>query len=66
MKRSFTKSEKFLFLLCGGVIMLTGIWFLWDDYRLRMAAAQEKIESLEPRSTAAAAAAATAPAPALD
>jgi len=61
MKRSFTKSEKFLFLLCGGVILLTGIWFLWDDYQARMAAAQEKIESLEPRSTAAAAAAADAP-----
>jgi hypothetical protein len=61
MKRQFKRSEKVLLGLCGGVLLLTGLWFFHDDYTRRMAAAREKIENLGPRSAAAVAAASDAP-----
>ena len=61
MKRSLKRSEKILFALCGGVVALAGVWFLWNDHTSRMTAAREKIENLKPRFTAAVAAAADAP-----
>jgi hypothetical protein len=61
MKRQFKRSEKVLLGLCGGVLLLTGLWFFHDDYTKRMAAAREKIENLGPRSAAAVAAASDAP-----
>jgi hypothetical protein len=61
MKRSFKKSEKVLFALCGGLVACIGLYFLWSDYSGRMAAARDKIETLSPRFTAAMAAAGDAP-----
>jgi hypothetical protein len=61
MKRSFKKSEIVLFALCGGLVACLGLYFLWNDYATRMAAAREKIENLAPRFSAAMAAAADAP-----
>lgn len=61
MKRSLKKSEKLLLALCGGVVALVAGWFFWSDHTARIAAAQEKIENLAPRFTAAVAAAADAP-----
>jgi hypothetical protein len=61
MKRALKRSEKILLGICGGVVVLTGLWFFDDDCRTRMAAAQEKIDNLGPRSAAAVAAASDAP-----
>lgn len=61
MKRTFKKSEKVLFAFCGGLVACIGLYFLWDDYNTRMATAQEKIETLSPKFSAALAAAGDAP-----
>ncbi len=61
MKRSLTRSEKTLLALCVGVIALVAVFFLWRDHRGRLAAAQQKIENLQSRFTAAVAAAGDAP-----
>jgi len=61
MKRSLTKSEKTLLALCIGVVAIVGAFFLWRNHSTRMAAAQQKIENLQSRFTAAVAAAADAP-----
>lgn len=61
MKRSLKRSEKTLLALCGGVVALVAVWFLWSDHSARMTAAREKIDNLKPRFTAALAAAADAP-----
>jgi Tfp pilus assembly protein PilO len=61
MKRTLKKSEKLLLTLCGGVVALVGVWFYWSDHSSRLAVAQEKIDNLQPRFTAALAAAADAP-----
>ena len=61
MSRTFKSSEKILFALCGGVVLLVGVWFLSDIYTGRLKLAQEKIENLNPRFKAAVAAASDAP-----
>lgn len=61
MRRSLTKSEKTLLVLCGVVLAATGGLFAVRDYRTRMAAAQAKIAELEPRLAADAVVAADAP-----
>lgn len=61
MKRSLTPSEKWLAVICAGVVVLVGVFFLWRDHRVRVASAKEKIENLHARFTAAVAAAADAP-----
>jgi hypothetical protein len=61
MKRSLTKSEKTLFALCLVVLVAVGGFFVWRDHRARMTAAQEKIENLQSRFTAAVAASGDAP-----
>jgi hypothetical protein len=61
MKRTLTKSEKMLFIFCFSVIALVGGFFVWRNYRNRTIAAQEKIDNLQSRFTAAVAAAADAP-----
>lgn len=61
MRRRLTKSEKTLLALCLGVLVLVGGFFVWRNHRTRMAAAQEKIENLEARFTAAVAASGDAP-----
>jgi len=60
MKR-LTKSEKTLFALCIGVLVLVVAFFGWRNHRSRMIAAQEKIENLQSRYTAAVAASGDAP-----
>lgn len=60
MKR-LTKSEKTLFAMCIGVLVLVGAFFGWRNHRTRMAAAREKIENLQSRYTAAVAASGDAP-----
>ena len=60
MKR-LTKSEKTLFALCIGVLVLVAAFFVWRNHRSRMIAAKEKIENLESRYTAAVAASGDAP-----
>jgi hypothetical protein len=61
MKRSLTKSEKTLFAFCISVILVVGAFLLWRNHRARTVAAQDKIENLQSRFTAAVAAAADAP-----
>jgi Tfp pilus assembly protein PilO len=61
MTRSLTKSEKTLLVVCIAVITIVGSFFVWRNHRARMAAAQEKIENLQSRFTAAIAASADAP-----
>ncbi len=61
MRRSLTKSEKTLLALCIGVLFVVGGFFVWRNHRTRMTAAQEKIENLESRFTAAVAASGDAP-----
>ena len=61
MKRALTKSEKTLLALCLAVIVLVGAFFGWRDHRARTIAAQQKIENLQSRFTAAVAATADAP-----
>jgi hypothetical protein len=61
MRRSLTRSEKTLCALCAGVIATVGIFFLWHSHGARTIAAQEKIENLKSRFTAAVAAAGDAP-----
>jgi hypothetical protein len=61
MKRSLTKSEKTLFVLCLVVITAVGGFLLWRNHRARTNAARDKIELLSSRFTAAVAAAADAP-----
>ena len=61
MKRSFKKSEKILFATCGGLILCIGLYFVWNEYQTRMAAARDKIETLSPKFSAALAAAGDAP-----
>ena len=61
MRRSLTKSEKSLLALCIGVLVVVGGIFVWRNHRTRMTAAQEKIENLEARFTAAVAASGDAP-----
>jgi hypothetical protein len=60
MKR-LTKSEKTLFAMCIGVLVLVAVFFGWRNHRNRMTAAREKIENLESRYTAAVAASGDAP-----
>src|SRR3954447_18259588 len=60
MKR-LTQSEKTLFALCIGVLLAVGVFFTWRNHRARMTAAQEKIENLQSRFTAAVAASEDAP-----
>jgi len=60
MKR-LTKSEKTLLAMCVAVLVLVGAFFGWRNHRNRMAAAREKIETLESRYTAAVAASGDAP-----
>lgn len=59
--RALTKSEKTLFALCIAVIAIVAVFFGWRDHRARTLAAQEKIENLQSRFTAAVAASADAP-----
>ncbi|HEV7866258.1 MAG TPA: hypothetical protein VGO90_01150 [Chthoniobacteraceae bacterium] len=59
--RPLTTSEKTLFALCIAVIVLVGVVFAWRNHRARTIAAQEKIENLQSRFTAAVAASADAP-----
>ena len=61
MRRSLTKSEKTLLALCVSVLVLVVGFFGWKNHRSRMAAAQEKIENLQSRFTAAVAASGDAP-----
>ena len=61
MRRSLTKSEKTLFALCLAVLVLVVGFFVWKNHRTRLAAAQEKIENLQARFTAAVAASGDAP-----
>lgn len=61
MKRSLSKSEKTLVVLCVGVVGVVGSFFLWRNHCSRMASAQHRIENLQSRFTAAVAAAADAP-----
>ena len=61
MRRSLTKSEKTLFAVCIGVLLAVGVFFIWRDHRVRLAAAQEKIGNLKSRFTAAVAASGDAP-----
>jgi hypothetical protein len=61
MTRSLTKSEKRLFVLCVTVIAVIGTLFAWRNHRARMGAAQEKLENLQSRFTAAVAASGDAP-----
>jgi hypothetical protein len=61
MKRTFKKSEKVLFALCGLLVAGLGLYFLLNDYSTRMAAAKDKIETLTPKFSAALAAAGDAP-----
>src|SRR5262245_47596880 len=61
MKRTFKKSEKVLFAVCGGLVACIGLYFVWSEYTARMTAAQEKIETLTPKFSAALAAAGDAP-----
>jgi Tfp pilus assembly protein PilO len=59
--RALTKSEKTLFALCICVVVLVVAFFAWRDHRARTIAAQQKIENLQSRFTAAVAASADAP-----
>ena len=59
--RRLTPSEKRLTAVCIAVLVLVSTFFVWRDHRKRVAAAQEKIENLHTRFTAAVAAAADAP-----
>src|SRR5688500_5903155 len=59
--RRLTLSEKRLSSLCIALLVIVGTFFLWRDHRKRVAAAEEKIENLHSRFTAAVAAAADAP-----
>jgi hypothetical protein len=61
MKRSLTQSEKTLLALCGAVLLAVVAFFAWHDHRSRMLAAQEKIDNLQSRFTAAVAASGDAP-----
>jgi hypothetical protein len=61
MKRALKTSEKLLLGVCVGTIALIVTFFAWRNHRQRLAAAREKIESLEPKLQAAVAAAADAP-----
>ena len=61
MRRSLTKSENTLLALCLAVLVLVGGFFIWKNHRTRLAAAQEKIENLQARFTAAVAASGDAP-----
>ena len=61
MKRSLTTSEKRLFALCLGVILSVGLFFGWHNHRTRLNAAQDKLENLHARFTAAVAASGDAP-----
>ena len=61
MTRALTKSEKTLLALCLTVLVLVVGFFVWKNYRTRLAAAQEKIENLQSRFTAAVAASGDAP-----
>ena len=60
-RRPLKSSEKVLLALCGSVIALVAVVFLVRDHRLRLAAARERIDTLEPQLQAATAAAADAP-----
>ena len=61
MTRALTKSEKTLLALCLTVLVLVVGFFVWKNHRTRLAAAQEKIENLQSRFTAAVAASGDAP-----
>ena len=61
MTRALTKSEKTLLALCIAVLVLVVGFFVWKNHRARLAAAQEKIENLQSRFTAAVAASGDAP-----
>ncbi len=61
MTRTLTKSEKTLLALCLAVLVLVVGFFVWKNHRARLAAAQEKIENLQSRFTAAVAASGDAP-----
>lgn len=61
MRRSLSSSEKTLLALCLAAVVLVGGFFVRRDHQRRLAAAQERINNLESRSTAAIAAAGDAP-----
>src|SRR4051812_41174740 len=59
--RRLTHSEKTLLGLCIGVLVLVAGFFGWRNHHARMIAAQDKIENLQSRYTAAVAASGDAP-----
>jgi hypothetical protein len=61
MKRSLTQSEKTLFALCIGVLLAVAAFFGWRNHHNRMIAAQERIDNLQSRFSAAVAASGDAP-----
>lgn len=61
MRRSLTSSERRLLVICVSLVAIVVAFFIWRDHRARMTAAQEKIDNLQARFTAAVAAAGDAP-----